>query len=275
MNEKIVLPKEHGQRYYRTHYAFFQALAAGAGKEVEIRPMTEDGRGFSIIYRGLKMFIDYGDHKKISPIAADYPLHFRYHYSQERHGHFRNCYPLTPISFYNWPQYFRIEKELKYTAKGDKILNKQKPGKASLERRRRVQKLLVKTYRHKADLNIDSQLKFWWALRDCLVAVCVPGAREDILDRGQFQYWAFGACTISPRLDITLPYRMEPFPGRHYIVCKPDYSDLIEKIEYCRANRKVALRIGAEAKQLFQATATPRRIWEWIDFCLNTNLEEK
>ena len=107
----------------------------------------------------------------------------------------------------------------------------------------------------------------------CLVSVCVPGQRKDILDRGQFQYMAFGACTISPKLNIMLPYMNVLIPGVHYVECKYDYSDLIEKIEWCRQNRAECIEIGQNVKKLFHAASTPYAIWTWMQRMLSKEKE--
>jgi hypothetical protein len=97
-----------------------------------------------------------------------------------------------------------------------------------------------------------------------LVHVCVPGARNDILDRGQLQAMAFGCCTISPVLADCLAWNKELVPGVHYLSCANDYSDLIEKIEWCKSNRDKCIEIGQNAKILFQETSVPSKLLEWI-----------
>ena len=87
--------------------------------------------------------------------------------------------------------------------------------------------------------------------------VCVPGARNNMLDRGQSQQMAFGACTISPKLVTRLSYHGMLIPGVHYVECKSDYSDLIEKANWVINNRSKAIKIGNAAKKLFSETSTP------------------
>ena len=262
---KVIFPKNTGQRYYHSHFRFFLQLARAAGKKVESRDLREDGRGFYFVYRGQKALVDFGDHRHIGENVDNYPINFRYHYCENTHKALPNCRPLTPISFYDWMRYERLKNLIEYKADRDFVLNNQTAGKAAKDRREKVQVLLKTAYGTKADFEITDKVLFWRKANSCLVSVCVPGARNDILDRGQFQFWAFGACTISPPLDIKLPFWRGAEPGIHYIACQPNYEDLIDKIEYCKTHRTECVQIGRAAKKLFQETSTPKKVWEWID----------
>ena len=119
------------------------------------------------------------------------------------------------------------------------------------------------------DNKITDQVTYWKKANNCLVSVHVPGARNDMLDRAQYQFMAFGVCTISPYLKDVLPHRAVFQPDYHYVECKPDYSDLIEKIEWCKKNRKKCIQIGKNAKDYFIAFCLPRVIVRWMELCLN------
>lgn len=265
----IFVPSDKGHRYYDTHYRFFIKLMEVAGNQVGYYSSRRTGRGFVAMADKLRIHIDFGDHSDVALDADEYDIRFRYHFRLEDHSHMARTYPLTPISFYNWGQYYSLREQIRYGQDEGFILNNQKPGKAAAARRGKVQYMLKDHYRARADTEITDKVEFWKKVDRCLVSVCVPGARNDILDRGQFQYWAFGACTISPRLNIVLPYWTEPKPGIHYIECAPDYSDLIDKIEACRKNRELRIEIGTAAKELFTAVCTPERVWSWMKVCIN------
>ena len=66
-----------------------------------------------------------------------------------------------------------------------------------------------------------------------------------------------------------LSYNRNIVAGTHYVECKPDYSDLTEKIEWVRENPELAIQIGKNAKELFNETSLPDRQVEWIKKCLN------
>jgi len=264
----IDFPRPDGQRYYETHYRFLSRLAVAVGVRINYVPMPRQNRGFEMRADDARILIDFGDHHQTAADLDQFSACFRYHYSEKKHGSQPKTYPLTPISFYDWRQYWHLASNLHYRATGDTVLNNQKPGAAAKIRRTAVQTLLRKRYKHSLDTSITDRLTFWRKVEQCLVAVCVPGARNDILDRGQLQYWALGACTISPKLDITLPWRTSPAPGEHYVACADDYSDLVDKIEWCREHRPACRRIGASAKHLFQRSCTPQRVWEWIENCI-------
>ena len=116
---------------------------------------------------------------------------------------------------------------------------------------------------------LPNQIDYWMDINKCLVSVCVPGATNNMLDRGQWQYMAFGCCTISPILPELLPFDKKLIPDVHYIRCKDDYSDLLEKIEWCKQNREKCIEIGRNAKKLFLETSTPEKIVEWVTLKLN------
>ena len=108
-----------------------------------------------------------------------------------------------------------------------------------------------------------------WLLASTAAIVCVPGARNDMLDRGQGQQMFFGACTISPKLKTRLSYDRKIFRGILYVEGKPDYSDLIQKIEWVKENQEHAIQIGKTARKLFLETSTPEKQIEWIKICLD------
>jgi len=268
----IYFPKYTGQKYYASHYYFLFNLLKFLNLDIDLcNPEPRVGNSFIFRIDKKRILIDYGDHHLIAKDWQDFDIQFRFHYSEKAHGDLSGVFPLTPISFYDWDRYKNFQNEINYTCNTNKILNNQKPGATAMERRIRIQKILKQRYHTEFDTKITDKETFWKKINDCLVSVCVPGARNDILDRGQFQHMAFGACTISPPLDITLPFGSQPQTGVHYLTCSPDYSDLIDVIEYCRANRDRCQMIGQQAKELFFSTSTPDKIWKWINQHLGKN----
>jgi len=267
MIKSILMPAKTDQRYYDTHYRFFINTAKAAGVGVKTFEDNRKGQGFVMWFRNYRALVDFGDHMCLAEDMADFDIVFKFHYSKVRHAGIERLYPLVPISFHNWGSYTRLLPKINYTANGDRILNNQRPGAAAIERRTTVQHMLMREYGIKIDRAITDQLTFWLKVNKAFVAVCVPGARNDILDRGQWQQMAFGMCTISPRLNIMLTHWREPMPGVHYVECAGDYADLLDVIERCRSNRGTCVEIGRNAKELFAATATPERVWAWINAC--------
>ena len=264
---KIKFPRREKQRYYRYHYTFLLNVFKEAGCDIELCPSTElDTTRYTINIDGKDVLIDVSDFP-----ACYFPNYipcFKYHYTEGEHEDCKSLYPLGAMSFYNWSKYFKLEKEIKYKCNNDIILNNQRPYAGALKRRRLVQKLLKDRYGNKVDTTLTDQKIYWKKANNCLVSVHVPGARNDMLDRGQFQMMAFGVCTISPYLKTILPFNKKLIPGTHYVSCKPDYSDLIEKIEWCKTHRKECIQICKNAQGLFQQYCTPKAIVKWIDQCL-------
>lgn len=265
MINNIVVPHSHGQRYYVSHYYFFIEMVKAAGVNTFYKDFEHNDLEVQIDDK--RILIDYCDHAWIPKNVEEFDIIFKYHNSKHISSN-KRLYSLTPISFYDWREYDDLQQNLQYTADSDIVLNNQTPGASAKERREKVQEMLTKQYGNNFDKTITCKQIFWRKIARCLVSVCVPGARNNMLDRGQLQYWAFGACTISPRLDIMLPFWREPMPGMHYIECADDYSDLIEKIEWCRGNRDACREIGTAAKELFEKSCTPEQVWKWINTCL-------
>ena len=268
MIKSILVPAKKDQHYYDPHYRFFINMAKAVGVGVKTFEDNRKGKGFPIWFRNYRALIDFGDHTTLADDIDKFDIIFKYHYSKHKHADgMAKLYPLVPISFLSWTSYERLLPRIVYTARDGRILNNQRPGAAAKERRTNVQRMLLQKYGIDVDRAITDQLTFWLKINKAFVAVCVPGARNDILDRGQWQQMAFGTCTISPRLDIMLNHWREPMPGIHYVECAADYSDLLDVIERCRSNRAACVEIGRNAKELFAATATPERVWAWINTC--------
>lgn len=209
--------------------------------------------------------IDFSDNIPQMPSWSNFDAYFKFHYVRKVHEGCKTIYPFAPVSFYDWRQYEQLRNEINYTCNNDLVLNMQRPGGNALERRNKVQKLLVENYGNRAVIRYNmSQIDYWKMINDCLVHVFVPGCRNDMIDRGHLQYFAFGCCTIAPRINDELPHDGVILPDYHYIRCASDYSDLIDKIEWCRSHRKECIEIGNRAKQLFEKSCTPIQLWNWI-----------
>ena len=266
---KIKFPKKEQQHYYRYHYTFLLNVFKEAGINVEFCPSTElDTTHFTIEIDNKKVLIDVSDDPKLHPKYKNYDACFKYHVTEHIHEGIKNLFPLGAMSFYNWDDYFVFWHTIKYKCNNDIILNNQRVYANAKERRRKVQHLLTSVYKKDVDFKLTDQTTYWKKANNCLVSVHVPGYRNDILDRGQFQMMAFGVCTISPKINTILPYNISLISGVDYIKCKDDYSDLIEKIEWCKTHRKECIKIGQNAKDLFQQYCTPKKIVKWIGQCL-------
>lgn len=279
-NITIQFPKNkpNGIKYYDVHYTYLLNVLRTANLNVALTDLPSfDSVGFKIYALDREVVIDFSDHLSILPgydVESDIP-YFKYHYSTEEHGDYKRVYPLTPVSFHDWTEYYNMRSStVQYSAKCSMILNNQRPGGRAFERRKKVQKMLLSHYGQlvNMDYHPKDQIWFWNLINECLVSICVPGARNDMLDRGHIQYMAFGCCTLSPRLKCVLSWNKRPEPDVHYVECSSDYSNLIEKVEWCMSNRSKCDEIGKNASSLFVNTSTPPRMWEWMLKCIT---EEK
>lgn len=251
-------------KYYNVHYNYLLNILK-ENHEVKFYEAPTLGECcFVINIKASHVLIDFSDHQSVSKHLNKYPVCFKFHYSKV-HKIFKNVYPFTPVSFHDWTDYKRGRRNLIYSCNSDIILNNQRPGGAAVKRRTDVQELLRKTYGPRIDTRFyPDQNAYWHKINDCLVHVFVPGATNNMLDRGHIQFMAFGCCTISPNLVEILPFNKKIQAGIHYVKCSDDYSDLIEKIEWCRKNKDECLQIGRNAAELFRITSTPKMLWEWI-----------
>jgi hypothetical protein len=159
--------------------------------------------------------------------------------------------------------YFDTRKHFQYKP-GNSILSQQIPGGNAKERRIRVQSMLKNNF-----VNVDvqgkrKQIEFWKAHENCLVAVCVPGATENMVDRGQLELMGLGVPTISPRLTTRFVHDCLLEPDIHYIQCKDDYSDLTDIISGLLNNPNYLKFVGNNANEFFNQHYTPEKYWQWI-----------
>ena len=262
---KILFPRDIGQKYYGAHYKFLLNILKFVDVDIELcDPEPRSVGGFVIVIDNKRILIDFWNFLESVEDSDNFDICFKYEYSSDYCAQHKNIYPMSKTSFHDWGDYFKLRKVIEYKCNTNIILNNQRPRHGALERRLKVRKMLQDKYGGLIDTEISNKIEFWMKINSCLVSVCVPGQRNDSLDRGQFQYMAFGACTVSPNLSMVLPY-MEPLePGVHYIKCADDYSDLIEKVEWCKEHRAQCVEIGNNAKKLFWETCIPSAIWEWM-----------
>lgn len=260
----IILPASGPKPlYYSTFVDYFKKIL-----EYLSIPFQVDGKArscyFVVKIEGKPIVFNFSDFYEI-PDVDKYENYFKFHYSKQEHGKYKSIYPFSPVSFYNWREYSELEKEINYNKKGSLILNIQRSYGNAKQRRDYVRNILRKQYGSLCIMDpIFNQERYWKLINECLVHVFVPGARNDILDRAHLQYLAFGCCTIAPKINDILPYDREIEPGVHYVECLSDYSDLVNKIEWCKNNRDICAEIGRSAKKLFEEVCLPSKLWNWV-----------
>ena len=257
-------------KYYSTHPQYVLNLLTKGGADIEMVPATTfDCRStvsFDCFIDGHLCKFDFNDHEIIDrDESSKYKAYFKFHYheSHDTGERSENIFPFSPVNFHDWDLYDKLEPIIKYKAVG-KVLNNQAPAGNAIERRNHVAKLLIKNFGKNVDRLRYPKEEFYKLINDASSIVCVPGARNNMLDRGQGQQIGFGACTISPKLNTRLSYHGMLMPGVHYVECKSDYSDLVDKVNWVTRNQKEAIKIGLNAKKLFLKTSTPQRQVEWI-----------
>lgn len=262
-NEECYLMPARAKRYYKRFYRFMIQSLRNAGAEITFTECTSVGQHkFMMTIDDCEVIIDYGDAKTLDESLLSYPYYLKFHYDKRLHAKYNNVYPLTPVSFYDWPAFEELRPTIQYQAKGAAIVNRQRPYGNARERRQKVQNLLSRHFKDRVKTRMVNQVDFWQEINEALVGVFVPGQRIDILDKGQLQYMAFGACTISPELCNTLPFFRDLIPNYHYLQCKPDFSDLTDIIKWCDNHREACKKIGQNAQDLFLTSCTPTKKWQ-------------
>ena len=272
--EDLNTPEQY-HRYYSTHPEYVLNMLAKGGANVQLVDATQfecrSMTAFDCVVDGYTCRFDFSDHEFIDRnISQKYRAYFKFHF-HESHlegPNEKNLFPFSPVNFHDWDMFWRLAPQITYKAKG-KVLNNQAPAGAAVDRRNLVHKMLKEAYGDELDSGRYPKEVFYKLINDAGAIVCVPGARNNMLDRGQGQQMGFGACTISPKLNTRLSYHGMLIPGVHYVECKPDYSDLVEKVNWVRANRSAAQKIGQAAKTLFLTTSTPDKQVMWIKKCVH------
>jgi len=260
------------------HATYIEAMLNDVARRTGLRVVEDDGLGFptplsfEVGLGSLRCAIDYNDLTQLPPCAGEFDFWLKFH-STSAHVPFGNVLPFPPCSFQNWQQYRELESDVRYSARGETVLHIQRTKitlraqqwAEDLTRRRSfVREQLRGRYGDTVDVDYTDQVTYWRKASSCLVSVHSPGMWNNMLDRAQLQMMGFGVCTISPVLYTRLSSVGSPVPGEHYVVCRDDYTDLIEKVEWCRENREQCRVIGTAAKRLFQENCLPESVWSKI-----------
>lgn len=274
----LKFPKESEQHKYNLiHFRFFIQYAKHAGITVELVESSDkvfiakDHLVFSCLVNDKQIIIDYADHSTRS---------WKYLYPNIPYFKFQTTLPLSDNIVPLGPpmvgvkrvgskgatlrEYNELKEEYNYTP-GSMILCKQLPNGAAIERRNYVHNLLTETFAERADTDAQAnQIDFWRAHETCLASVCVPGATNNMVDRGHIELLGLGVCTISPELFTVFPDNQILIPDHHYIKCADDYSDLIDIIKHLENNLDLCKRIGDNGRQFYDQVYSPKEYWSWI-----------
>ena len=267
--------------YYGRQCRSFWRMAELAGISVRFiptgkHPQVYEGRGgphhFSVVLDGTQIIIDFSDIWETGLMKFDPDLlYFRYmYYNDARYRTVPNLYPLgmfLDIHDGTYEEFFELCKKSSYSAADGIICCNQHPYANALTRRTFVQKMLKERYGDQVNTQFEEgrQRSFWKRIQNSFLSVVVPGACNSMVDRGHVEQFALGICTVAPPLETMFTYFEQPKDGIHYIQCKPDYSDLCEKINWCYVHKDECVRIGKNAAELFQRCYLPTNYFKWIE----------
>jgi hypothetical protein len=277
MRINLKFPVEYQtHKYSLIHFSFFIQYAKIAGIDVELIESTDkvfisdDQLIFSCLVNDQQIVIDYADHCTRS--WQNQYTSIPYFKFQTNFPLPKNCIPLGPPMVgvkkkdskgATMREYMSTRYHYNYIPEKN-ILCKQMPNGAATERRLNVHRLLSDNFDN-IDISCNNdQIDFWRAHENCLVAVCVPGATNNMVDRGHMELIGLGVCTISPQLYTIFPHYQQLKEGIHYIKCKDDYSDLVDIINTLQKNTEISKSIGSNARKFYDEYYTPDAYWQWI-----------
>jgi len=279
MENKIFLkfPKDYlVHKYGLIHFHFFVQYAKIAGVNVELVDsdsqifIADDHLIFSCTVNDQQIIVDYADHSTRN-WKNFYPglPYFKFQTTSNNSKDFISLGPpMVGVKRKGTKgatvrEYNNIRYNYDYRP-GQSILCKQLPNGAAIDRRNYVHQLLKENFSD-VDVTADcDQIDFWHAHERCLTAVCVPGATNNMVDRGHLELLGLGVCTISPELYTVFPNNKTLIPGRQYIRCRDDYSDLIDIIKVLQKNPSRCERVGQSARAFYNKNYTPEKYWQWI-----------
>ena len=263
-------------KYNLIHFRFFVQQAKMAGIEVDMVESDDrvfvrnDQLLFSCTVDDQQIIVDYADHSTRN-WKAQYPdvPYFKFQTTiNSPDDHIPLGPPIVGLKRKGTKgatmrEYNFARAHFKYQP-GSRILCKQLPNGAALDRRNMVHDLLKNNF---SDIDIDantSQIDFWKMHETCLASVCVPGATNNMVDRGHMELLGLGVCTVSPELHTIFPYRKSLVPGKHYIKCADDYSDLVQILQDLARNPATGRRIGMAARKFYEKFFAAEHYWKWI-----------
>jgi glycosyltransferase involved in cell wall biosynthesis len=232
----------------------------------DLKPI--DWSSFPCLVDGVEVVVDYGDWNIIRAGAADHKHWLRMHF----HSSYK-AYPwagsFPPATFMDWAYYDRIQRQVRERRNpmtASVIMNNQYTHgfKDSRARRRfMVQGMLAHYFGDRMDFEFTDAQTWHAKAVNALCYIQVPGSWENILDRGQLQMMGLGIPTISPyMIDQCCDGLLQP--NVHYLMCRQDYMDIPELVNWCERNREEAAAIGHNAWLFFQEFCTPLAVWSYV-----------
>ncbi|WP_431855734.1 hypothetical protein [Azospirillum sp.] len=258
----VLFPANTGQRYYDIHFRSVLEVLRHGGAHVELEEIPSESETLIIVnIDGQWTLFDCSD-AGLWRSDSRFPVFKFHHRTDERYA---NVFPFAPVSFFNWVGFGCLRAEVAYDpARAMTIAMRQRPYGNAVERRNAVLAQLRAAFTDRLACDLLPQPAFWRNVSSIRLAVCVPGQNNNMLDRGQYQYMALGAATVSPYLPELLPF--DATLDGCYIPCRDDYADLTAVID--GIDDEALLATGRRAADLFQRTSMPDRLVEWVDRCL-------
>ena len=170
-----------------------------------------------------------------------------------------NNIPFVPISFNDWSLYKYHRITTVYRGNSNIISMRQRLYGDARNRRYRARQLLSP---YNPLTNTIDQHSYLSEISNILLAVFIPGAYTNMLDRGHLQYLMLGCPTISPIIPESLCGH-QLIPYEHYIPIN-NINDLPLTIEWCLSHKKLLLDIGHNAMAYLDTIAVNHILVDYI-----------
>ncbi|WP_137142175.1 hypothetical protein [Azospirillum brasilense] len=262
---KILFPENKGQRYYDIHFRYILEIFRYSGADIDFANISSENE--TVLFcnvDGQWILFDFSD-AGLWTYDSKLPV-FKFHCKTGES--YLNVFPFSPVSFYDWDEFYRLRSGVKYAPVGRLgITMRQRPYGNALQRRLEVMTQLRVAFGDAFANDQLPQAAFWDDVSNIRLSVCVPGQNNNMLDRGQLQYMALGAATVSPRLPEVLPF--DANLDGCYLPCADGYEDLTSVI--ANADDATLEAIGRKAADVFERSCTPARLVEWVERCIHAH----
>jgi hypothetical protein len=250
-------------------YVYNTATEAGIDVTLDSKLRKVCWSAWEVEVDGIPIVIDISDYHTLDGHVCDYPLWLRFTYT-----HYFDAFPevgsFPLVSFQDWDMYRAIRRDGYARRATDNIVFgvrkcEDVAGKAT--RRAKVHALLKDAFGPRLDDSWTHLTGYLDRARNSLAAVVVPGSCNNRIDRSTWQLMAAGVPVVCPEI-FDAPLGVRPEANEHYVRCKDDYSDLIERLHMLELDResgdRIGDRIGANAGDFFKRYGTPSAIWSYI-----------
>lgn len=185
----------------------------------------------------------------------------------------KHC-PMPTIGWVDWQEalHMRELRDRKPTPRRDVVacmgLTRGGRGKLRLNARRLAMcRLLEDAFGDRAQTGWRPRRAYTPLFANALIACHMGGAFAGSWDRTTAQAFSLGIPLVQPEI-IPIVGWERPAPGVHYLACRPDAADVVEKTQALLDDTALRERIGAAARQFYDDNVAPEAAWRRVTYYL-------